>query len=426
MNKKLHIAYLLQNIAMDLASSQSAPLLIRHIAAGLEKAGHHVTFAVLRPGRRVICEDKLEAVWREDVQARTGQLGISGSWSFWVLESAIRRTQTELHFPYFGIFDSYRFCEACCKNLKQVDLLHEYHMMYGLGGALAARRMKCPLVLQVDADPILEQDVMGRPVRGVQRLFARWVMKVRLDAAQAITCVSEELKTHLVQSWGVSAGKVHVTPNAVDVEAFGNGSGSAAWQQRLNPTNDPLVIFVGGFYVWHALDLLVESFAKVLEQVPKARLLLVGDGDTRPMVEEVIERHGIRDSITMAGPVPHCDIPGILALADVAVVSTYLSTHNVNSHNRFGSPMKLFEYMAAGKAIVATDAGQIAQVIRHGHNGVLVPAGDPDQFAQAIVALLKDPVERARLGENARKQAVERHSWQQYIKELEQVYQSVL
>jgi glycosyltransferase involved in cell wall biosynthesis len=90
------------------------------------------------------------------------------------------------------------------------------------------------------------------------------------------------------------------------------------------------------------------------------------------------------------------------------------------------SPLKLYEYMAAGKAIVASRAGQIAEVIQDGHNGLLVESGDVAALAQALLKLLKDPVKRERLGQNAREQAIRHHSWERYIKRLEDIYRSVV
>ena len=97
-----------------------------------------------------------------------------------------------------------------------------------------------------------------------------------------------------------------------------------------------------------------------------------------------------------------------------------------DSRGGTGTPLKLFEYMAAGKAIVATALNQAAEVIQAGHNGLLVEAGDVNGFAEAMLALLNDPVERGRLGQNARRHAVEQHSWEQYTKRLEGIYLDVL
>jgi glycosyltransferase involved in cell wall biosynthesis len=130
---------------------------------------------------------------------------------------------------------------------------------------------------------------------------------------------------------------------------------------------------------------------------------------------------GLEKTVSITGYVAHDAIPEWLAAADV-VVAPYPPL----PEELWFSPLKLFEYMAAGKAIVASAAGQIAEVIQHGHNGLLVRPGDVAQLAEAILDLLNDPGERQRLGHNARRQAVEQHSCAAYIRRLESLYQTVL
>jgi glycosyltransferase involved in cell wall biosynthesis len=125
----------------------------------------------------------------------------------------------------------------------------------------------------------------------------------------------------------------------------------------------------------------------------------------------------------MTGPIAHSKIPEILSIADVAVVP---STPVTAGRGGTGTPLKLFEYMAAAKAIVATALDQATEVILNGHNGLLVEAGDVDGFAEAMLTLLNDPAERTRLGHNAREQAVKQYSWEQYTQRLEEIYLSVL
>jgi glycosyltransferase involved in cell wall biosynthesis len=113
----------------------------------------------------------------------------------------------------------------------------------------------------------------------------------------------------------------------------------------------------------------------------------------------------------------------MVSIADVAVVP---SASVSASRGGTGTPLKLFEYMAAGKAIVATALNEAAEVIQDRHNGLLVEPGDTNGFAEAMLTLLNDPMERGRLGQNARRQAVERYSWEEYTRRLEDIYLNVL
>jgi glycosyltransferase involved in cell wall biosynthesis len=125
----------------------------------------------------------------------------------------------------------------------------------------------------------------------------------------------------------------------------------------------------------------------------------------------------------MTGAIAHAGVPEMLSIADIAVVP---SAPVLASRGGTGTPLKLFEYMAAGKPIVATALNEAAEVIQDGRNGLLVQAGDVNRFAEAILALLNDPEERVRLGQNARQQAVEQYSWEEYTRTLEKIYLNVL
>jgi glycosyltransferase involved in cell wall biosynthesis len=125
----------------------------------------------------------------------------------------------------------------------------------------------------------------------------------------------------------------------------------------------------------------------------------------------------------MTGAIAHADVPEMLSIADITVVPSAPVPAN---RGGTGTPLKLFEYMAAAKPIVATALNEAAEVIQDGRNGLLVEAGDVNRFAEAILTLLNDPVERVRLGQNARQQAVEQYSWEQYTRRLEEIYLNVV
>jgi len=183
------------------------------------------------------------------------------------------------------------------------------------------------------------------------------------------------------------------------------------------------VMWVGGFYPWHDLGLLLESFALILQRRPDAKLVLVGDGQIRSSVVDIVMKNGLQQSVIMTGAIAHADVPEMLSIADIAVVPSAPVAAN---RGGTGTPLKLFEYMAAGKAIVATALNEAAEVIQDGRNGLLIEAGDVNRFAEAVLTLLNDPVERVRLGQNARKQAVEQYSWEQYTRRLEKIYLNVV
>jgi glycosyltransferase involved in cell wall biosynthesis len=226
-----------------------------------------------------------------------------------------------------------------------------------------------------------------------------------------------------VCQWQVKENKLVVLPCAADVASFGRAYDTAQLRRRLGLTRQPVVMWVGGFFPWHDLELLVASFAQVWQHQPAARLVLVGDGPTRPQTEKLVAEKGLQPAVILTGAIPHSAVPEMVSLADVAVVPV---SPVKASAGGTGTPLKLFEYMAAGKAIVATAIDQAAAVIEEGYTGRLVAANDVGGFAEAIGALLSDPAERTRLGQNARRRAVEQYSWEEYTRRLEAIYREVL
>ncbi len=420
---RLKIAHVYQDSSTRFDQPQAAQLHIYHTIHGLQSSGHTVALVALQ-GRQVLCTQDLGVFGSDKREAsHYAGLGWSGTAPFKAFESGIRRLQSTLRLPYLAVFDSYRMAEAGRRNLKGYHLIHERMNLLALGGAWASRQLGIPLVLEVNADPFEQRRFKGIPERGLRRRLAVWATRICFDAAAQIICISPGLQEQLHRRWSVAERKLTVLPVAADVEAFRPAPRSARLRRRLGLTTEPVVMWVGGYYPWHDLDLLLQSFAQLLKGHPSARLVLVGDGETRPSVAQRVQAYDLHHAVIMTGAVAHNCVPEYLSIADVAVVP---AAPIPASRGGTGTPLKLFEYMAAGKAVVATELNQAADVIEHGQNGLLVPPGDVHGFAEAIRGLLDNPAARDRLGQNARRLAVERYSWGQYTRQLEAIYANVL
>jgi glycosyltransferase involved in cell wall biosynthesis len=410
--KPLRIAYVMQNAGNDLAEDVGQAILIKQTVRGLKQAGYPISVFRLQGARVARMDDVFNL-------AAVGQapLGISGTRAFRVLEGGIRRCQRELHLPYLALFDAYRFYEACCRFLPEFTVCHEYGGLFSIGAARACRQMAIPYVLTVEADPFLENQVKGTPLRGIRAFVAARRARLAYRLADRIVTVSNAARKHLVAAWDLRPEKIEVLPNGVDADLFRPQAERQQLRRELGLTGAPIVAFVGGFQMWHGLDRLVESFCHVLQAAPQARLLLVGDGPARPAVERQVAELGLDTAVTITGFVPQAQVPQWLAAADIAVLP-----YPELPGELWFSPLKLYEYMAAGKAIVASRAGQIAEILEDGHSGILVTPGDVAALSQTLLRLIADPALQRRLGRNARQQAVANHSWEQYIARLAQIY----
>ncbi|HSM54654.1 MAG TPA: glycosyltransferase family 4 protein, partial [Candidatus Sulfomarinibacteraceae bacterium] len=418
-HQKMRVAYLFQAPGLRFSDPQAAQLHIYYTLRGLQKRGHDAALLALQ-GQNVLYSDDI-VVFREENAARRHLRPprISNSRPFLTAERAARRLQKTARLPYLALFDSFRLYQAGRQFLSGYDLLHERFNLLATGGAWASRRLGIPYVLEVNADLLQQRKVKGDPLRGLRRWVAQWSTRFCFNSAAIIISVSPQLTRHLERGWGVSPSQLATLPCAADTELFGANGQPDQVRQQLGLNGEPIVMWVGGFYPWHSLDLLIDSFSHVAAQVPGAKLVLVGDGETRPQIEQRVQELGLRNALVMVGAVPHRQVPDLMSIADVVVApAPALGAEDGGT----GTPLKLFEYMAAGKAIVATAVNQAETIIEDGRTGILVAPGNDNAFAAAITHLLNDPQKRQQLGQNARRQAEERYSWDAYVMQLEKIY----
>lgn len=311
-----------------------------------------------------------------------------------------------------GLSYNIRFITAGRKLLgqKPARLLYQRHGKFMFAGAVLSRLMKIPLVLEYNAS----EDWMAKhwdPSRF--RSWLRLCEKVSVDAASLIVVVSRTLEQQLIGA-GVPAHRILVNQNAVDPEWFHPDCGGEKLRHKLGfRSGDIVVCFVGTFSYWHGLTILEQAIQSLLEkQSARAPLkfLLVGDGPFAPQIRGALELRVRQGSVVFAGSVPHNSVRVHLDAADI-LVSPHVPMPGGTPF--FGSPTKLFEYMAMGKAIAASDLDQISEVLEHGRTALLVKPGDPVELAHAIERLAADSHLRSDLGHNAMETALAQHTWRQ-------------
>jgi glycosyltransferase involved in cell wall biosynthesis len=287
------------------------------------------------------------------------------------------------------------------------EAIYQRHTAFNVVGAVLSRLLRVPLVLEFNSSEVWK----GRHWGGLHLpRIAALVEEINLRAADRIVVVSRPLRDSLVAE-GVPSDKVLVNPNGVDVARFEPKQGGDGLRTRLGLSGGVVVCFSGTFGVWHGIPTLASAIPRVLALRPGARWLLVGDGPLRQLVEPLVAP----GRVVLTGLVPHSAMPERLAAADILV-----SPHGKQADGGefFGSPTKLFEYMAAGRPIVASAVGQIAEVLADGETALLVPPDDPEALARAIVRLIDDAALRQRLAVAARHAAEERHTWRHNAERL--------
>lgn len=301
---------------------------------------------------------------------------------------------------------------------EPIDLLYERYSLFSTGGCSFARKNRIPFVLEVNAPLVYEA---SRYRELLLDDLAREIEKFLFTAADCVITVSEELREYVQ---GIApATRVDVVPNGVNVKLFGHADDSALWRSRMTalPEKDFLVTFVGSVKPWHGVDSLIDAIEILNTKGEQVSLAIVGNGDSSQAEFErsCRERH-LHKVVTFTGAVPYENVPAIMGASDV-LVAPYPDLSQF-----YFSPLKIYEYMAAGKPIVASRIGQIAGLLKDNETGLLVSPGNPKELAEAIIRLKNDRDLGSRLGKTAAQEAVEKHSWMQRIGLVDAIFKELM
>lgn len=286
-----------------------------------------------------------------------------------------------LEFGYSGL-EFFKLVSAILR--ERPDAIYERENIFMLSGVWAARLFSLPLLLEVNA-PLAEErgkfDGLAMPG------FARWTEEVLWRSATYVLPVTAVLGGY-VQKAGVPASRIVVTSNGVDTDAFRLVEESARPPLPDAFRRGPVLGFVGYVRAWHGLPQVVELLGAdpVLAQ---ASLLVVGDGPARGDLEDQARRLGVEDRVQVCGVIGRDRLAGYISTFDIALQPEVTA---------YASPLKLFEYMALGRAIIAPDAPNIREILTHEVDALLFEPNNPQSLAAAIRRLVGDGGLRARLG----------------------------
>jgi glycosyltransferase involved in cell wall biosynthesis len=360
------------------------------VIAGLEQAGVDV---------RVVSSDRLA--------------GVAAPTAIVAPESWFDGPQREVEDLAYNV----AFCGAALRAAHGVrpQAIYQRHTAFNCCGAVLSRLLRLPLVLEFNSSELWKGQYWG----GLYRTrAATLVERINLRAADRVVVVSEVLRDRLVAA-GVRPDKIVVNPNGVDPQQFRPDLDGSDLRRRLGIESAIVVGFSGTFGLWHGIPTLATVLARVCAERSQVHWLLVGDGPLRPLVDEAVGQSGLADRVSLPGLVPHAEMPLYLAACDILV-----SPHGrqADGGEFFGSPTKLFEYMAAGRPIVASAVGQIAEALVDEHSALLVPPEDADALCNAIVRLVDDACLRVRLAQAARQAAAEHHTWRENAERVLNVF----
>ncbi|TMB10022.1 MAG: glycosyltransferase family 4 protein [Deltaproteobacteria bacterium] len=279
-----------------------------------------------------------------------------------------------------------------------IDVIYERYSLWGHAALRFARDHSIPFLLEVNAPLRLEQAQYRALHNGV---VAEALEAQLFQLADRVLVPSSALRDYVIGQ-GARPGRVRIVCNAADPGIFR----SVPRAMRNGGTREQFVIgFVGSLKPWHGIQDLLRAFVRLRRRSAAYRLLIVGDGPLRPAIEQIRRREGLTDAIRVTGNVDYARVPALVAEMDVALAPYPRLTAF------YFSPLKVYEYMAAGVPIVASAIGQVTEILTHRRTALLHPAGSINKIVDHIEELHASPRLAARLARAARHLAVKKYTW---------------
>ena len=303
------------------------------------------------------------------------------------------------------------------------ELIHAHSpILTGVPAIRAARRFRLPVVYEMRAsweDGAVDHGTarVGDWRYRLCRVVETWVLR----RADAVTTICEGLRKEIVAR-GIGPDKVTVIPNAVDPVRFGvDGVRNAALVRSLNLDGARVIGFIGSFYAYEGLALLLKAMSEMLARMPNVRLLLVGGGYEEERLKQQAKDTGIADKVIFAGRVPHDRVQDYYNLVDV-----FVYPRERTRLTELVTPLKPLEAMAQGRSVIASDVGGHRELIRHGETGLMFRAGDARSLADSVIELLQKPELTAAMRAKARRFVETERTWAASVARYAGVYHSLL
>jgi PEP-CTERM/exosortase A-associated glycosyltransferase len=305
-------------------------------------------------------------------------------------------------------------------RIEKPDVIHAHSpALNGVAAVRAGRKLGLPVVYEIrgfweDAAVSHGTSSEGGLRYRLTRAMESWVLK----RADAVTCICEGIRSDIIQR-GVNPERITIVPNAVDASRFQPvGARDADIEQRLSLEGKKVVAFIGSFYAYEGLDLLVAAMPRLLEARPEIRLLLVGGGQVAEQIERQVAELGVTDKVIMTGRVPYDEVEGYYSVTDVLVYprKSMRLTDLV-------TPLKPLEAMAQKSLFLASDVGGHRELVRDGETGTLFEADNVDDLVEKLLKLFDEPERWPAIRDAGRLFVEQERNWTNSVSNLKPVYQ---
>jgi glycosyltransferase involved in cell wall biosynthesis len=370
---------------------------IRGVVKGLRQLNHHVDILSL-PGAEPEAEEKTTS------DEKINQAPIKKS-KFSIL-SDLTKHVPEFVFELFELAFNLIAVIRLRKTIKEknITLIYERYSLFMFASVWWAKRHNLPIVLEIN-DSCQVQRVRSLTFKKLAAKIEAWIFK----NATGLVFISTRFKEVAEQAYGEIANSV-VSPNAADLDKFIiDETSGLALRSKLGIENKVVLGYVGAFVHWHGIDWFVDLACQKLKETPDLVLLLVGDGVAFEGIKNRVIEAGVESQVILPGKVPHHEVSSFLSAMDLGILP---------DSNDYGSPMKLFEFMAMGKGMIAPDFSPIAEVVQDNATSWLFPASNKQACIDKVFEIVNDRVAHQEVGKNARSYIENERQWKHNAEQL--------
>lgn len=305
---------------------------------------------------------------------------------------------------------------------SHIDIVHAHSpSLNGIPALKAANRFGIPIVYELRAfweDAAVDHGTFTQ--NSIKYKISSRVESWLLKRVSALTTLGESMRQELLHR-GLEPDKVHVFPNGVDLNRFSPRNKDRTLLESLSLSGKTVFGFIGSFYRYEGLDLLIQTMANLVEQLPNAVLMLVGDGEQRSELQELVNRLDLKEQIIFTGRVPHDKVAEYYSIIDICVYprKSIRLTELV-------TPLKPLEAMAMEKVVLGSDVGGIRELVRDGTTGLLFRADNARDLAEKCMRLANENKLRERLAKEARKYVHRERNWKKIVSGYRRLYESLV
>ncbi len=300
---------------------------------------------------------------------------------------------------------------------RKPSFIYQRYSANHFSGIKLAWKLQVPFILEYNGSEIwVNRHWGGTPLK--YEALSEKIELLNLRSADFITVVSRPLKDELILR-GIDPKKILVNPNGVDPIKYHPEIDGSSVRKKFNLQAFTVVGFIGTFGPWHGTEILAEAYCRLIHQYPqykkKTKLLMIGNGVRMPFVKDIIQKWKASEECILTGSIAQDQGPQYLAACDILVSP---QVPNIDGTPFFGSPTKLFEYMAMGKGIIASNLDQLSEILDHNHTAWMVKPGCTEDLIHGLKNLIDQPSLCSHLGKEARKEVVSKYTWHEHTQRI--------